>query len=176
MSVVYNNIIAVRGEKEQLISFLNDGLKQQGRAINDLNDEIAEAELEGLTLKSWLPDVPDTYADNVKALGVKYDTELTYYDFCEIDEDYFVLYFECSTTPWYPEEWFNTMYDKYDEISFYVFTTNEDVEWAGYYGFTEGLWMEKIVAPKNYTEDEIETFKDEIDTLKDRFIRTTEYE
>lgn len=175
MSVVYNNIIAVRGDKECLLSFLNDGLKLQDKVIEDLNDEIAEAELDGLTLKSWLPDVPDTYVDNVKTLGVKQDAELTYYDLYEIDDDYFVLYFECDSTPWYPEDWLNTMYNKYDNISFYVFTADEYAEWSGYYGFTEGEWIEKILRPKNYTDDELEAFKEEIEVLKDRFIRTTEY-
>lgn len=171
MSAVYNNIVAIRGEKEEVIRFLNAGLKEE---IRDIDYDSAQ-ELEGLTLRSWVKG-EDSYEANCKELGVKYDSEFDTWECPEDDEENTILCGYCNTTPWYPEDWLNTVNeDYYGRLDFYIFTVNEDNEWAGYYDCFEHEWIEKIRKPINASKKELDFFNEEIAALRERFEKHIAY-
>lgn len=171
MSAVYNNIVAVRGENEEVVRFLNAGLKNE---IRDIDYDSAQ-ELEGLTLRSWLKG-EDSYETNCKELGVKYDSTFDSWECPEDDLENTILCGYCNTTPWFPEEWLEWVREEYrGRLDFYIFTVNEDYEWAGYYDCSEEKWIEKIKKPLNASDDEMNSFRNEVDALRERFERYIAY-
>lgn len=171
MSVVYNNIVAIRGEKEEVVRFLNAGLKNEIRDI----DYDSALELEGLTLRSWLSG-KDSFESNCKELGVKHDSKFDNWECLEDDIENTILCGYCNTTPWFPETWLETVRNEYlGRLDFYIFTVNEDGEWAGYYDCSGGEWAEKIKKPIYASEEEMNFFNEEIEALRERFEKYIAY-
>lgn len=174
MSTQVSNIIGIKGKKEDVLKFLNDGLAAQSLHLDDINHDIAEEGFGKLTLRSWVPCERTPKEDavvmtNILQIGVKYDAEFSSWE-CIEDDDNTVLCGYVTTTPCWPYQWFKTVMDKYLNLDFMVFTMDDCYAEVGYLDDYEGLeWVEKIRLPSFHTPEQEEFFEQEIEALKERF-------
>ena len=128
MSAHYNNIIAIKGTKKDVLKFIADGMKKEVELDCDT--------FTNLTLRSWIPG-EDSYQSNIKDLGVKYDSEFIEWECIKDDENDTVICCHINTTPGFPCDWLAKVIDLYSDLYFYYYSVDED--------YSEGICAEDII-------------------------------
>ena len=165
MSQTLTNLIAIHGTREEVLKFFSEGLDAP---FDDLYCG-KEPELEGLTLRSW---IPGTDEHNIEELDTKYNSSFDWWECQEDDEDVTIVVGSFESTPGIPYKWAQQLDEKYPKLDFYLFSSSE--ECTEYSKVSQHWEVTERIRPALYpTKEDDEFYYEEVDKLRDRFFAFT---
>lgn len=119
------------------------------------------------------------YEYNIKTLGTKRNTVLYDFDILINNNNEILITFKTDTAWSMPMEWLQTLNEKYKDLTFVAFASEESNEFCGYIDMNSGTWVEEISTSLklgNYDDDNWDEQVERVNNLIDEcYVRFNDY-